>query len=281
MKALCPASVLFIIMHFALLLCGAIAKLPEPDAVFWGTVKHQTSVDLNPAQTAEIAVVAKLVVGGVPQNVVAQTIIAPGQNNYLLKVPLDDGQEPRLTGTARAGEKIKIYIRNIRKEPVTEFETNETETAAITIAAARGTVSNKDLVVDEDLEPGVALMLRFAAWRSDFAGVPSTTPATADSDGDGTSDLHEYLADTNPTEGKSKFQAYEIRHAATLNSIRFGPVRLSRVYTVFCSPSLSMPDWQPIGTVRVSAASEDKWFDHVIPAGGGAKLFYRVAVDVE
>ena len=257
------------------------AKLPEPDAVFWGTVKHQTNVDLNPAQTAEIAIVAKLVVNGTPQDVVAQTVLAPSQNNYLLKVPMDDGKEPRLPGTVRAGEKIRIYVRNIRKSPVTEFESNETEVTAITIDNARGTVTSKNIVVDEDLEPGVALMARFVTWRSGFSVVPTTTPATADSDGDGTSDLHEYLADTDPTSATSKFQALEIRHTATVNSVRFGPVKLSRRYTVFCSPSLSMPDWQPIGTVRVSIASADKWFDHVIPPGTGEKLFYRVAVDVE
>ena len=67
-----------------------------------------------------------------------------------------------------------------------------------------------------------------------------------DSEGDGASDLAEYVADTDPTSAASKFQVFEIRHLSSLTSIRFGPVNLSRRYTIFSCPNLSMPDWQSI-----------------------------------
>lgn len=257
------------------------AKLPEPDAVFWGTVKHLTSSDLNPVQSNEISVVARIVIGGVIGDLVGQTVLAPGQNSYLLRIPMDDGREPRLTGAVRGGEKIRLFVRNIRKSPVLEFESDQTEASIITVAGQRGTVTATNLSVNEDLEPGAPLMARFVQWRAGFGGAPPANPAGIDTDGDGASDLTEYLADTDPTSATSKFQAIEIRHGNTVDSIRFGPVRLARRYTIFSSPNLDRPDWQPVGTLRITTPAPDAWFDHVIPGGTGAKLFYRVAVDVE
>lgn len=41
---------------------------------------------------------------------IAQANVAPSASQYVLKLPKDDGNSPRLTRTCRSGERVRIYV---------------------------------------------------------------------------------------------------------------------------------------------------------------------------
>ncbi len=124
------------------------------------------------------------------------------------------------------------------------------------------------------MAPGYA---PFGAWAAGFgiAGYPSS----ADSDGDGHSNIEEFTAGTDPTSGSDLFRILEVRRANGVSSVRFGPILLSRQYSIWCSDNLSGSNWTLIGTIQPNAPASHRWFDHVTPEGT-SRVFYRLNVDV-
>ena len=77
-------------LSLSLILVSSLsAKLPELDSVFYGTVRHNINDELI-AGTETIVVEAEL--NGI---VIASSILPPGSAAYVLKIPIDDGADPR------------------------------------------------------------------------------------------------------------------------------------------------------------------------------------------
>ena len=258
----------------AMLACGAaFARLPEPDAVWWGTMTHNNGQALSSSAGSPISVVAKL--NGV---VVAQNAVPIGSATYVLKVPLDDGVNPRVPGTARPGESVHIFLRNTANN--TEYETLATRTGTTVngvIGSTRGTVYSLNLTVLENLSTTGPLMAAFSVWAQGFPAINPGLP-NRDSYHKGVSDLESFLSGTDPSDPNDRFQILEVARSSGVNSIRFGPLRLGRVYSIYYTPTLSPVDWQRIGGATPSASVISTWFDHVIPTPAG---FYRVEVGIQ
>lgn len=244
----------------------ATAKLPELDAIFWGPVRHNTDQELVPSTSGNIVIIAKL--NGV---IVAQKSLVAGSPQFVLKVPMDDGLSPRLPGTARAGERIRLYVRsnsmNIEQEAA-----ESVFAGGLSISSVKGDIVAQTLSVSIDLgDPAPAPM---PAYLASF-GLPANSE-NSDTDADGASNAAEYAAGTDPKDPLDVFRILEVTKSAGNNFIKFGPIRPERQYTIWSSGTLGASNWSSIGQVTPGSTSEWFLFGHPTPAG--ANCFYRLEV---
>ena len=263
----CRRGALFL-STLSLLIAAAHAKRPELDAVYWGTISHNTSEDLIPSYTGQIVVVAKL--DGVT---VAEHAVPKDDNQYVLKIPMDDGDEPRIPGTVRAHEQIEVFVRNV--DLGIEVETNETENSLFGISPEKGDIQTQNLSVDENLSTLGQLQIAFLVWSADGNSDPSDPDG--DADGDGVTNFSEFLADTDPLSASSRLQILDFLQQGSIASVQFGPVRLSRNYTLYGSSDLTR--WEPITQFRPDRDGESAWLNHV--DSGLPYRYYRISVDLE
>lgn len=245
---------------------AASAKLPELDAVFWGEVRHLSSIPLVPTSPGSIRVIAKQ--NGV---VIAQALVGPGQSKFVLKVPKDDGQNPRLPGTARANERVRVFIYSVTHD-VEEEAFESIATGGLRVSSIKGEIVPTPLSVSADFSETSQGIGAWLVSHGLAAGEPER-----DSDGDGQCNESEYAAGTNPTDGSDVFGILEVSQIAGNNFIKFGPIRPQRTYTIWCCDNLDPSGWSKIGQVRPGTVSESFLFGH--PTPNSPNLFYRLQVD--
>lgn len=253
----------------------AWAKRPDPDRVYWGVVKHKGTTAVLPAFQGQVMVRVRL--GGV---LIEESAMQAGQDGYVLKVPMDDGVEPRLPATARGGEGIKIYLRNT--ETGDEFEVDQTEAGAEVLSATKGHVEAINLTIDQDLGTPGGVMAQYAQWAAPYestAGVLGLLRDGAkDQDGDGMPNFAEFLANTDPLSPLDRLRIIRFTHSRGVNNIVFGPVHLGRRYRIYCSETLGPGDWTEVGARVPGRTDASEFFDHV---SSQPRLFYKVGVELE
>jgi hypothetical protein len=258
---------LFPLCAFAFSALPASARLPELDTIYYGQVRHKTNQPLVPLAAEQIVVIARL--NGVT---IATSSVAPGASAYVLKVPMDDGVANRLPGTARVGERVRIFLRSNSLD--SEYETNESVVSSgLLVASTKGDVLAQNLTVTGNLDGGtVENMPMFLGSYSLGSGT-----GNLDSDGDGKTNAEEYAAGTDPTDSAEVFCIIDITRASGNNLIRFGPIRPNRLYTIWCTETLGASDWSNIGEVTPGNTGDYFLFGHPTPAA--TKLFYKLQVD--
>ncbi|MEI6395355.1 MAG: DUF1566 domain-containing protein, partial [Verrucomicrobiota bacterium] len=119
-------------------------------------------------------------------------------------------------------------------------------------------------------------------WRVQyFGGTSSTTNANscaaADPDHDGVDNHHEYIADTNPTNGLSYFHIQSVSNATSFAV--FYPSSASRKYTLYCRTNLTSGAWMnvPSQTDILGSGALDVLTD---PSPNGTLRFHRIGVRV-
>ena len=243
------------------------ARLPDPDTIYWGELRHNSGEALVPLVSEQIVVIARL--DGVT---IATSAVEPGTSVFVLKVPMDDGEASRLPGSARRGERVRIYLRSNALD--SEHETEESLAhGGLPVAASKGEVLYQDLSVAADLSGSGEAM---AMWLADH-GLPEDS-GRLDNDGDGFTNAEEYAAGTDPTNANDCFRILEVLRTAENNLIKFGPVRPARIYTIWCSESLGTTDWSDIGQVIPGISAESFQIGHPTPAA--SRMFYRLQVEV-
>lgn len=255
-----------IVLSLLATLAAASAKLPELDTIYYGQVRHNSTQSLVPIAAEQIVVIARL--NGVT---IATSSVAPGASNFVLKVPMDDGQSPRLQGTARAGERVRLFLRSNALDA--EHETIESVSAGgLSVASVKGDVLATDLSVSTSLDGGGQGIALFLASH----GLPAGSEAV-DADGDGATNASEYAAGTNPTDGSELFRIMEVTKISGNDFIKFGPIRPSRSYTIWSSPNIGASGWSSVGQVTPGYTANYFLFGH--PSPTATKLFYKLQVD--
>ncbi len=102
-----------------------------------------------------------------------------------------------------------------------------------------------------------------------------TNPASADTDGDGTSDGVEARLNTNPLDGGDYFQPLILRTASGEPTLTW-PSATGTSFTV--ERSTSLLGWSQIATNLVGQPGHTSYTDTAAPAAA-AQLFYRVRLD--
>jgi hypothetical protein len=123
---------------------SARAMIPEPDAVIYGKVYHRFDRALIPSYSSQISIIA--LVNGVP---IATNAVPYATNTFLVRIPMDDGLDPRQPGTAKAGDEIHLIIRNNLTS--TQFECVQTRTQSWTLATGRAPAVLMNLSIEESL----------------------------------------------------------------------------------------------------------------------------------
>lgn len=117
-------------------------------------------------------------------------------------------------------------------------------------------------------------------WRLLYFGVADSVGDAADSadpDGDGNSNLFEYVAGLDPTDPHSVFTV-NTGLSAQNRVVEFGPIVATRVYELQAATDLTNPQWQTLTNVSASDSGNRR---SVIDLDGGVRKFYRVQISRE
>lgn len=116
-------------------------------------------------------------------------------------------------------------------------------------------------------------------WEIEYFGVFDGADAASDPDADGAANREEYIADTSPLDSASRFG--EIASAsADGEAVRIaldGWTSTGRVYDIWWTPSLTEPDWRPLG-LSSRGRGDSTGLTFSIPQTNGPALFYRAGV---
>lgn len=251
----------------------AAAKRPDLDTIYFGNLFHNGGAQLIPTTTGQIVVQAKL--NGA---LLCEIPVPAGANQFVLKIPMDDGINPRVPSTARPGERVRVYLRNTSLNVT--YEVNQSKANGLSLPTAdRGEITALDLAVNEDIGGQTPEMSLFAAWATNNS-LPGPASATApqDKDGDGFSNFDEFLAGTDPNSGTSIFRIMEVTRTSGTNLIKFGPISPGRLYTIYSSPTLGTSSWSSIGQVTPGVTGNFFIFGHPTPVSN--KMFYKLNVSL-
>jgi len=138
--------------------------------------------------------------------------------------------------SARSGQSFKIRFLNPDGAPDLETQYDVESIPGVVWVGVKAPVA-QDRISDE--------------WKSHFFGSPLDPEVSehADSDGDGATNLSEYLAGTHPRKSGSKLELSrpEVKNAGGVDQVhlRWQTVR-GRSYAVEVTSSLSRPDWRVV-----------------------------------
>ena len=206
---------------------------------------------------------------------------------FVLRVPMDDGAAPRIAGTAKSSDRIKVVVDNVAAD--LSVETEETKSSGVEIPAGRGNVLalsfsvSEEIVKDDINANGIPDEWegRYMAARNGHAGISLMSDDSAlDNDGDGFSNREEWIAGTDPLDEASIFDIRSFGTGTDALRVTFGPLTKGRLYTLRRSAKLTADkeQWSTVATMRAESDAES--FTWALPAPSGDAGFYRIAVEV-
>lgn len=230
----------------ALVAVAAQGRIPEPDTIVVG----QELLEVPSGRALEV----RAVVEGAT---LATAEVASG--GFLLRIPMDDGAAPRLAGTAKANDRVRLVVVDVATGA--EAEILETADGGMEIPSGRGQVIRGTYRVaagalaggdaDGDGIPD-AWEAMYAAGRNGHEGLNSMgDDASADNDGDGRSNWEEYVAGTDPLDENSVFGVVAIDVGGRAVSVTAGPGAAGRRYSLMRSEALGdAASWKAVATAE-------------------------------
>ena len=151
-------------------------------------------------------------------------------------------------------------------------------TCVVNAGVAQDAAGNNNLASNT---ASVTLIVTQAAWRQFYFGITTNTgnaADTADPDGDGQSNLFEYVAGLVPNDPQSRFnlRVENVTGQAGQKAIIFRPLVAGRIYTVTSKASLTDPAWTPLNSFTTSDNGAERTVIDL--AAGPAPKFYQVEV---
>lgn len=253
----------------------AFGRIPEPDTIVVGAVENAPS-----GRTLEV----RAVVDGATLASVGVTDV---KGKFVLRIPMDDGAAPRLAGTAKANDRVRLVV--VDTATGAEAEILETADGGMEIPAGRGQVIQGTYRLSEGALTGGdadgdgipdAWEAMYAAGRNGHEGLNAMgDDAAADNDGDGRTNWEEYVAGTDPLDEESVFSVRTVDFADGTMAVTAGPGATGRRYTLKRTAVLGEDArWEEVAT---SVAPEDggpvEWTWIGVAGEGG---YFRVDVEL-
>ena len=253
-----------------------MAKLPEVDAVYYGRLFHEDTTPLFSSAEQAITLIAE-----VEGTEIAQFALpVNGSNSYRLNIPMDDGQDPRIPGAARAGETLRIFLKN-GSVANSKVQVQETTITPFALSSERGDVERTDLSVAISITTVTGTDAAYEAWLASFPSPPENfgNPGV-DSDGDGVEDFDEFIAGSDPLDSSDKL-VVKIENRDEINNVstlRYGPVTAGRRYQILCCSDLE--NWTEVNTEPIipEESAESALYDHVTDS---TSMFYILEVSID
>lgn len=262
------------------------ARLPEPDAVLFGRIRHNSVSDFTSAQTSQRTFSFQVTGEGRTVPVHGYIQVEDGSSYYVLKIPMDDGKAPRLPNSFSRGETItQVGVTNetdgiagqVTISECLASERAEMREVALSLSTPMLPVAHLDTDADGMPDQWEALYAQPANGVS--ALNPSADDGASDNDGDGVSNYDEYLTGTDPQDPDSQFGVRDIAKAGAIVTVTFGPVLPGRRYTVHAAPQARAATWTAVTTLDVDEEADETAVQHDV--GSADRQYYRVEVDWE
>ena len=151
--------------------------------------------------------------------------------------------------------------------------------ASVTVTGGGGPPSSSVELVRNGLSAGSVSTTAFGQFsfpNVTAAGLNPNNPADAglDKDGDGQSNLEEYLSDTDPSDPSSRFQVKRLEDAGNPTLLRIvWSSRPGMIYHVETSDSLLPGSWLPLNGSPIIGYTAETSYDAPVT---GDRRFYRV-----
>jgi hypothetical protein len=176
-----------------------------------------------------------------------QLVLSLGENNaYTFTTGSTE-----LSGTLAAGQPIQwiqFFNGNAGETEVRDVYIGAmTHTVAVTGEESITTAAS----ITRTGEGGLTDGLPDSWWSLHFPDAADWT-ASDDADGDGFTNAQEYALGTDPTDPGSRFEVTRISRDGDETTVEWSSVS-GKKYRLYASPSLSEPDWQPVGSEQTAA----------------------------
>lgn len=257
----------------ALVAVAAQGRIPEPDTIVVGSVANAPS-----GRALEV----RAVVDGAT---LASTEVGESSGGFIIRIPMDDGASPRLGGTAKANDRVRLVV--VDKATGAKTETLETAEAGLEIPSGRGQVLRGTFRVaegslsdtDGDGIPD-AWEAMYPLGRNGSVGLDAEgDDASEDNDEDGRTNWEEYVAGTDPLDADSLFAVQSVSFEDGTLAVTAGPGVTDRRYILKRTAQLGEEArWEEVAT---AVAPEDggpvEWTWHGVAEEGG---YFRVDVEL-
>jgi hypothetical protein len=264
--------------------------VPEPGLVIWGTVVNQTNtsqpITINTASWS-VTDGSKTAVYSSASRPATRTVTLNGQSYYVLQVPFDTRQigtatlaDPATVGLASFELKASspptytlVPTINGALASVRSIDGAPASGGTVPVAGFTSVTRGRTIRVDLSIIPTT---LDYTSWATGYFGNPNLAIAAqnADPDGDGMSNLNEYLAGTNPTDATSALRILQLTIQGQPPQAVVGWQSVAAQNYLIETAAVPQGPWTTLGTSVASAGPTTQTSFNL--TSGEAKRFYRV-----
>lgn len=281
----------------------ASAKLPEPALTLMGGLFQNVEVNgiqqiqsIIPSNNEKFEIVAMR--DGVGVVAIATIDASRGDNLVLMRVPRDDGAEPRAEAHfSRTGETVRFEVWYYQQQNLSAIQEPTRKFATImegdyTLQSGMGGVIPRSFTIHIPAgeTPFSNSGSTYEAWVASITWPAGwDTNPDADPDNDGIGNFQEWVLDLDPTardgfEVAAPIKVTDTNPVMDTYRVKMRPTRVGRTYHIYrlMNRVTILPDDMPIFSYMPDVDSDD-WYQYIdteVDTTQSQSVFYRVAIEI-